>query len=360
MCTVRFCLHKICDLYDTPTPVRKYKNEKVPGLAAEVTMGLTPRVLIADDNRKILSCVSELLSPHFQVVAEVTHGQAALEAAAHSEPDLVVLDIAMPELNGIRVARELRRLGSRARVVFLTLYRDDDYLSAAFESGALGFVYKSRLHADLIPALDHALAGYRFVSPQGFLGQTTGNITTWFPRDRGFHTIRFYHDDQDRLAGGIGYVVAALQESATVIYVDTKAHLAGIAKNLEEFGVRVASERGHFIMLDVHRDVLPYIMVGGMPDPAQMIRLFDDVVRHTSPGHIDRRLAMAGEIAPALWAEGLPEAAIEVERLTDEFVHARSASVYCTYPAEWLYKTHHHQTMARLCALHTSVVPEPD
>jgi CheY-like chemotaxis protein len=323
-------------------------------------MGLNPRVLVADDNRKILTWVSDLLCSRFEVVAEVTHGRAVLEAAAKFDPDLVVLDIAMPEMNGIQAARELRRLGLRAKIVFLTLCQDDEYLAAAFESGALGFVYKSRLHTDLIPALDQAFEGYRFVSPQGFLGQRAGtNITTWFPRGSGFHTMQFYHDDQDRLAGGIDFVVAALKESATVIYVDSKAHLAGLTRKLEVFGLRAAIERGHFIALDVHRDVLPYIMVGGMPNAAQMIGVFDGAVRQaSSPNQNSRRFALAGEIAPVLWAEGLPEAALEAERLTDEFVHARSASVFCTYPVEFLYKTHHHQTMARLCALHTSVVPE--
>ena len=317
-------------------------------------------MLIADDNRKILSLVSNLLCSRFEIVAEVTGGRAALEAAAKFDPDLVVLDIAMPELNGFQVARELRRLGFRAKVVFLTLFQDDDYLSAAFESGALAFVYKPRSHTDLIQALDHALEGYRFVSPQGFRGQKAGTeVTTWFPRDCGFHTMQFYHDDQDRLAGGMGYVTAALKENATVIYVDRKAHLAGLARKLEAFGLRAAIEQGRFIALDVHRDVLPYIMASGMPDAAKMITLFEDAaVQASSPGESDRRLALAGEIAPVLWAEGLPEAALEVERLTDEFAHARSASAFCTYPLEWLYKTDHHQTMARLCALHTTVVAE--
>jgi CheY-like chemotaxis protein len=348
-------------IYTTRPP--EWKNgemKKAPPSAPEATMGLKPRVLIADDNRKILTRVSDLLCSSFEVVAEVMDGRAALEAAAKFNPELAVLDIAIPELNGIRVARELRRLGLQAKVVFITLHRGDDYLTAAFESGALGFVYKSRLHPDLIPALHHALEGYRFVSPQGFLGQTAGtHVKTWFPRDRGFHTLQFYHDDQDRLAGGIDFVVAALKESATVIYVDSKPHLECLTRKLEVFGLRAAIERGHFIALDVHRDVLPYIMVGGMPDAAQITGLFDDTFRQTSsPSQNNRRLALAGEIAPVLWAEGLPDAALEVERLTDEFVHARSASVFCTYPVQSLCKTHHHQTMARLCALHTSVVPE--
>jgi MEDS: MEthanogen/methylotroph, DcmR Sensory domain len=266
----------------------------------------------------------------------------------------------MRELNGIETARELRRCRSRAKIVFLTSYRDDDYVSAAFLAGALGFVHKTRLHIDLISALDHALAGYRFVSPHGFVGQSTETPqTTWFPRDRGFHTVQFYRDDQARLAGGVDYVVTALKERATVVYVDSKAHLEGLARKLEAFGLRAAIERGHFIALDVYRDVLPNIMVGGMPDAAHLARLFDDAaMAASSPGRTDRRLALAGEIAPVLCAEGLPEAALEVERLTDEFVHARSASVFCTYPEEWLYKTRHHQTMVRVCGLHTTVVPE--
>jgi CheY-like chemotaxis protein len=132
----------------------------------EAPMGLKPRVLIADDHRQFLTVASDLLRSRFEIVAEVMNGRAALEAAAKLDPDLVLLDIAMPELNGIEAATELRRSGSRAKIVFLTSHRGDEFISAAFVAGALGFVYKSRSRTDLIPALDHALAGYRFVSPQ--------------------------------------------------------------------------------------------------------------------------------------------------------------------------------------------------
>src|ERR1700677_4628712 len=338
-------------LDDLAAGVGKLPDE-VPGLGREA--GLKPRILIADDNLKILTLVSDLLRSRFEVVAAVMNGRAALDAAAKFDPDLVVLDIAMPELNGIQVARELRRIGSRARIAFPTMYRDDDYLAAAFESCALGFVYKSQLHSDLIPAIDHALAGYRFVSPQGFVGQMEATpLMTWFRPDHGFHTMQFYRDEQDRLAGGIDYVVAALKASATVIFVDSKAHLSGLMQQLEALGLGAAM--GHFVALDVHRDVLPYIIVGGRADVGRMTTLFDDAAKRTpSPGQNDRRLALAGEIAPGLWAEGLLEAALEVERLTDGFVHARSASVFCTYPAEWLYNTSHHRAMESLCKFHTS------
>ena len=78
---------------------------------------------------------------------------------------MVVLDISMPVLNGIEAARKLKATGSSARIVFLTVHADPDYVNAAFGTGALGYVLKSELASDLLPCLKEALVGRSFVSP---------------------------------------------------------------------------------------------------------------------------------------------------------------------------------------------------
>ncbi|MGH7409603.1 MAG: response regulator, partial [Candidatus Methylomirabilis sp.] len=105
------------------------------------------------------------LEPHFEVVKAVGDGQALLEQAARLEPDIVVLDISMPVLNGIDAARKLKAAGSLARIVFLTMHADPDYVRAALATGALGYVLKSRLASDLLSSMREALAGRPFVSP---------------------------------------------------------------------------------------------------------------------------------------------------------------------------------------------------
>jgi DNA-binding NarL/FixJ family response regulator len=99
------------------------------------------------------------------VVDTVTDGRKLLAAAERLAPEVVVLDIAMPKMNGIEAARELQRTHPEIKLVFLTVQEDSDYARAAIATGALGYVVKSRLALDLLPAVRAALAGRRFVSP---------------------------------------------------------------------------------------------------------------------------------------------------------------------------------------------------
>jgi DNA-binding NarL/FixJ family response regulator len=123
-----------------------------------------PRVLLADDLPEIREHVKELLRPDFDIVAIAQNGQQAVELASIVNPDLLVLDISMPILNGIEVASRLRYLGCKAKVIFLTVHEDPDYIEAALSVGALGYVFKSRVATDLVPAARSALQGLRFMS----------------------------------------------------------------------------------------------------------------------------------------------------------------------------------------------------
>ena len=122
-------------------------------------------VLLADDHADFVAIAVRHLEPHFDVVQTVADGQALLDHAAQLGPDIVVLDISMPMLNGLEAARRLKATGSRATIVFLTIHTDPDYVRAALAAGALGYVIKSRLASDLLPSIREALAGRSFVSP---------------------------------------------------------------------------------------------------------------------------------------------------------------------------------------------------
>jgi DNA-binding NarL/FixJ family response regulator len=123
------------------------------------------RVLLADDHEDFLAVAARLLESEFNVVKTVVDGQELLDEATRLEPDVLVLDISMPVLNGIEAARQLKAAGCKARIVFLTMHQDPDYVRTAREAGGLGYVVKSRLVSDLRLALREALAGRPFVSP---------------------------------------------------------------------------------------------------------------------------------------------------------------------------------------------------
>lgn len=129
-------------------------------------------LLLADDHEDFLATTVRHLEPHFDVVKTVGDGQALLDQATRLQPDVVVLDVSMPVLNGIEAARKLKAADSRAKVVFLTEHADPDYIRAALATGALGYVVKSRLASDLLPSIREALAGRPFVSPSIPFGRT--------------------------------------------------------------------------------------------------------------------------------------------------------------------------------------------
>ena len=120
-----------------------------------------PRVVLADDNKAILESVRELLISDFDVVATVQDGRQAFDAVMALRPEAVVLDISMPVLGGLDVAKRLSALPDPPRIVFLTVHEGADYLAAAREAGASGYVVKRNAGRDLIHALKQTLCGHR-------------------------------------------------------------------------------------------------------------------------------------------------------------------------------------------------------
>lgn len=124
----------------------------------------TAKIVLADDHPAITTACKQLLELEFHVAATADCGRGALEAVAEHDPDVLVLDIEFPDMNGLEVLEDLRRRGARARVVVLTLHQDRAVQDLAFGLGALGFVTKSRLARDLPPAIRAALIGESFSS----------------------------------------------------------------------------------------------------------------------------------------------------------------------------------------------------
>jgi len=122
------------------------------------------RVVLADDLAPVLNTVAQLLQGSFEIVGEASDGMSALETILKLDPDLAVLDISMPGMSGIEVARELRSRGTRVKIVFLTVHEDADILATCVAAGGLGYVVKVLMETYLILAMNEALAGREFVS----------------------------------------------------------------------------------------------------------------------------------------------------------------------------------------------------
>ncbi len=124
-----------------------------------------PRVIIADDHALMAEGIQRLLAAHYDVIGICSNGRKLVEEARVKNPDIIVLDIGMPELNGIEAARQLKLWSSRVRLVFVTQQLDLDYLRAAFQAGGLGYVAKQSASTELITAVKSVYYGRPFVTP---------------------------------------------------------------------------------------------------------------------------------------------------------------------------------------------------
>lgn len=121
--------------------------------------------MLADDHRPFQYMVECLLAPTYEIVESVPDGRALVEAVKRLKPDLIVTDISMPILSGIEASNQLTAWGSTAKVIFLTVHSDDDFVQTCLAVGAAGYVLKSRIMSDLLHAIEEALAGRVFISP---------------------------------------------------------------------------------------------------------------------------------------------------------------------------------------------------
>lgn len=124
------------------------------------------RVVVADDNPRMLDLLVSLLRTEFDVVATAGDGASARECIQRFKPHVAVLDIVMPQINGIELTREMSMNGHPTRMVICSIENDDETIAAARDAGALGYVFKPRMARDLISAVKSAAAGRPFSSPE--------------------------------------------------------------------------------------------------------------------------------------------------------------------------------------------------
>lgn len=126
-------------------------------------MLIRPRVFLADDHSQLLEAESDLLRPHFDVVGTAMDGDVLVSEALRLHPDVIIVDITMPVLNGIEAVQKLVQSGSNAKFIFLTIHTGQEFIKACLDAGARGFVSKSKMKAHLIPAIHAVLDDMSYV-----------------------------------------------------------------------------------------------------------------------------------------------------------------------------------------------------
>jgi DNA-binding NarL/FixJ family response regulator len=304
-----------------------------------------PRILLADDHRAFLESVGRFLAHAYDIVALADDGRQALDLAGRLRPDVAVLDVSMPELDGFQVLEQLRRDAPHTRVVFLTMHRDDEFVAKAINAGAHGYVLKSRIHFDLIGAIDHALAGRLFVP----------SLTSLSTVAEHRHTVQFRRP----LPGDVSRLVSAtLLSGEPFAFVASEATRTGVAQRLRARQVNLArlAERGQYVEHD-SAFAVSQIMRDGRPDKERVAEMIHDLEqwRLAAPDGPGARLTIFGDISPSLWRNGDFEAALEMERLWSELTRPLPFFTICSYPSECFEQSAARDHLPRLCAEHSAV-----
>jgi DNA-binding NarL/FixJ family response regulator len=121
------------------------------------------RVLLADDNPAILEAVKLMLQEDFQIVGMLEQSSAVLREVPELNPDVLILDISMENLNGFEITRRLKEQKCPAKIIFLTVHEDLNFIRAALDAGATGYVFKSRMNSDLRTAINTVYSGRVFI-----------------------------------------------------------------------------------------------------------------------------------------------------------------------------------------------------
>jgi len=293
--------------------------------------------------------------PQWQIIAEVSDGPEAVQKAADLEPDLIVLDIGLPKLNGIEAARRVRQHSPISKIVFLSQNNDLDVVRAALGTGALGYVWKTDARSELLPAVDAVLRGKQFVSSSLKVYESTGSSEDKAPHR---HDVLFYPDDAVFLDSCTRFIAAALGAGDVAAVVATESHRDRLFQRLKAEGLDVDAEikHGRYISLDVAK-TLSIFMVNDMPDWALFFEVVGGLVSGTARAGKGKhsRVAIWGECGPSLWAEGKVDAAIRLEQLLNQLATICEFDLLCAYPLSSFRGEEDERVFQSICAEHSAV-----
>jgi DNA-binding NarL/FixJ family response regulator len=324
------------------------------------------RVLLVDDYEPFRRFARSILerSPSLQIIGEASDGLEAVQKAEQLQPDLVVLDIGLPTLNGIEAARRIRSVCHTSTILFVSQESSAEVVREALSIGALGYVIKSHAGSELVAAVEAVCQGRRFLSSWLAGHDRTGGSDTTpsalhqSTKSARRHEVRFYSDDRWFVDDLTQFIGTALKAGNAVIVVVTQPHRDDLPSSLQAQGsdIGAAIEQGTYIPLDA-ADTLSTFMVNGVPDRARFLKVAGDLIAgaaKTASGE-HARVAACGEGAALLWAQGNAEAALQLEHLWDEIAKLYDVDILCEYPLASFQGGMGSYVFDRLCAAHTAV-----
>jgi DNA-binding NarL/FixJ family response regulator len=333
------------------------------------------RVLIVEDYEPFQRFVVSTLQkqPELQIICKASDGLEAVQKAEELQPDLILLDIGLPSLNGIEVARRIRKLSPKSKILFVSQESSAEMIEGALGTGAHGYVLKSDAKRELLESVNAVLRGEQFVggrfAEHNFTGASDAAVSHSVrstavvePLQQDIkiahHEVGFYSDEAGLLDDLTQFIGAALKAGNAAIVVATKSRRDSLLPRLQAYGLDVAAaiEQGRYIALDA-ADALSMFMLNGMPDPARFMKVLGDLVATAAKAGKGEqaRVAIFGEMGHLLWAQGNAEAAIQVEKLGNLLTKRYDVDIRCGYMVKGFQREPERQIYERICAEHSAV-----
>ena len=332
--------------------------------------------MVVEDHEQFRRFICSTLekAPELQVVGIVSDGLAAVQKAEELQPDLILLDIGLPNLNGIEAARRIHKLSPETKILFVSQESSADVVREALGTGASGYIVKTDAGRELLEGVNAVLRGELFIGERFFghsfvegsgavASQKLPTKDAFAPLQRSTeiahrHEAGFYSDDAGLLDGFTQFIGAAIKSGSAVIVIATESHRDSLLLRLQAHGLDIgaAIEQGRYISLDA-AETLSTFMVNDQPDPVRFQKAVGDTIVAAAKAVKGEcpRVAACGECAPLLWAQGNAEAAIRVEHLWDEIAKRYDLDTLCGYPLGSFQAEPDSLIFQRICAEHSAV-----
>jgi DNA-binding NarL/FixJ family response regulator len=320
---------------------------------------VTYRVLVVEDHELLRRyiCSALRVTPQWRVIGEVSDGAEAVRQARALSPDLILLDVGLPTLSGIHAARQMIAERPGSRILFVSEHQTCSIAEEALATGARGYVIKSKMLSELLPAMNAVIDGRRFISA-ALAGRVVDPTTDgWATQEARRHEVGFYGDESALLDKYERCAEAALAAGNSLIVLVPGARREKLHQRLRAAGVDIdaAITDGRYVPVDV-TSVSQY-MVDGMPDEGRFWDAATSLILRAasvSKGSHPRVVA-CGECAPGLLAAGRTEAAIRLEQLWDEVTRTFDVDVFCGYGSDVYRCDSESDIFHRICAAHSTV-----
>lgn len=338
------------------------------------------RILVVDDFapwRHFVSTIAQI-TPGWHVIGEASDGLEAVQKAEELTPDLILLDISLPMLNGIEAARQIRKVAPNSKILFVSTYASREIAEGALDTGADGYLVKADA-GELAKAVEAVFQGKRYISTR-LKGCTSADAEDTQTPDRldpseclalpsalaplrkteisRCHEAQFYSDDACFLDSFTHFIGAALKAGNAAVVVATESHRESLLARLRAHDLDIAAAigQGRYISLNA-AEMLSMFMVNDLPDPGRFFKVVGDLILSATnaANGAHPRVATCGECAPLLWAQGKVEATIRVEQLWNEIAKTYDVDILCGYPSRGFHREEDDHIFRRICAEHSAV-----